>query len=97
VILGLLNTFSYSMSYDQLRTKEQLGYTVGTLVRKFRGSQGFQILVQGDRHPAFVESRIDNFLEGLDVNWKIICIPLELHVYALLNTEILCNFTEIFQ
>jgi insulysin len=55
------------MAYNQLRTKEQLGYTVGTVIRKFRGSQGFQVLVQGDRHPAYVESRIDNFLLGLNV------------------------------
>lgn len=37
-------------------------------VRRARGTQGFQILVQGDRHPAYVETRIDNFLNDLGVS-----------------------------
>jgi insulysin len=67
VLIDLLNQLAYEPSYDQLRTKEQLGYVVGTGVRRARGTQGFQILVQGDRHPAYVETRIDNFLNDLGV------------------------------
>lgn len=68
VLIELLNQLAYEPSYDQLRTKEQLGYVVGTGVRRARGTQGFQILVQGDRHPAYVETRIDNFLNDLGVS-----------------------------
>jgi len=70
VLVDLLNQLAYEPSYNQLRTKEQLGYVVGTGVRRARGTQGFQILVQGDRHPAYVETRIDNFLNDLGTQFK---------------------------
>jgi insulysin len=66
-LIELLHQFATEPIYDQLRTKEQLGYTVWTSVRRSRETQGFQILVQGDKHPAYVESRIDKFLNDLEI------------------------------
>ena len=47
--------------------KEQLGYVVFAGVRRANGTQGLQILVQSEKHPVFVEQRIDAFLLELKV------------------------------
>lgn len=46
-----------------LRTQEQLGYIVFCGPRKNCGAQGIRIIVQSNRHPAYVEERIENFLK----------------------------------
>jgi len=65
----LLELFSQIINegcYSQLRTKEQLGYIVFSGVRRSNGAQGFRIIVQSDRHPAFLDSRVESFIEGLE-------------------------------
>lgn len=49
--------------YNVLRTQEQLGYIVFCGPRKNCGAQGVRIIVQSNRHPAYVEERIENFLK----------------------------------
>jgi insulysin len=61
--LALLAQIAQEPCFDQLRTKEQLGYLVFSSVRKSIGSMGFRILVQSERDAAYVESRIDAFLD----------------------------------
>ncbi|KDN45284.1 hypothetical protein K437DRAFT_256623 [Tilletiaria anomala UBC 951] len=51
--------------FDQLRTKEQLGYLVFSSARKMVGQCGFRVLVQSERDVAHVESRIDVFFDYL--------------------------------
>ncbi|XP_063837017.1 insulin-degrading enzyme [Ostrinia nubilalis] len=51
-------------AFSVLRTKEQLGYIVFSGVRRSNGVQGLRVIVQSDRHPAFVEERIEAFLQG---------------------------------
>ncbi|XP_044737581.1 insulin-degrading enzyme [Chrysoperla carnea] len=51
--------------YDILRTKEQLGYMVFSGLRRSNGVQGLRIIVQSDRHPNFVDSRIEEFLKSM--------------------------------
>ena len=48
-------------AFDQLRTKEQLGYMVFSGIRKSVGSMGFRILIQSERPPKFLEDRIEEF------------------------------------
>ena len=48
--------------FNVLRTKEQLGYIVFSGVRKTAGIYGLTILVQSNRKPAYLDSRIENFL-----------------------------------
>lgn len=67
VLVELLEHIANEPCFNQLRTKEQLGYIVFTGVRRAHGTQGIQFLVQSDRHPAYVESRIDHFLNNLEV------------------------------
>ncbi|XP_058058342.1 insulin-degrading enzyme [Anopheles bellator] len=51
--------------YSQLRTKEQLGYIVLCSTRKANGVSGLRIIVQSQRHPLYVEKRIENFLNSM--------------------------------
>ncbi|XP_066145097.1 insulin-degrading enzyme isoform X3 [Euwallacea fornicatus] len=51
--------------FNVLRTKEQLGYIVFSGVRKSNGVQGLRIIVQSDRHPAFLNERIEEFLNSM--------------------------------
>ena len=53
----------YEPCFDQLRTKDQLGYSVGCTSRNVSGSMGFSVQVVSALHaPAFVDARIDAFL-----------------------------------
>ncbi|XP_077297857.1 insulin-degrading enzyme-like isoform X2 [Arctopsyche grandis] len=52
--------------FNILRTKEQLGYIVFSGIRRSNGVQGIRLLVQSDRHPSYVESRIEAFLQYMD-------------------------------
>ncbi|XP_039281642.1 insulin-degrading enzyme-like [Nilaparvata lugens] len=47
---------------NTLRTQEQLGYIVWSGVRRASGVQGIRFIVQSERHPAYVDSRIEAFL-----------------------------------
>lgn len=56
--------------YNQLRTKEQLGYIVFCGPRRANSVQGIRFIVQSTRHPAAVEERIECFLDGMQVSLK---------------------------
>ncbi|KAF9132143.1 Insulinase (Peptidase M16) [Mortierella sp. 14UC] len=49
--------------FNQLRTKEQLGYLVFSGVRKQTGATGLRFILQSERDPVHLESRIESFLE----------------------------------
>ncbi|KAG0225257.1 Insulinase (Peptidase M16) [Actinomortierella wolfii] len=49
--------------FNQLRTKEQLGYLVFSGVRRQSGAIGLRFILQSERDPVHLESRIDAFLE----------------------------------
>ncbi|KAG0316487.1 Insulinase (Peptidase M16), partial [Dissophora globulifera] len=50
--------------FNQLRTKEQLGYLVFSGVRKQTGAIGLRFILQSERDPVYLESRIEHFLES---------------------------------
>jgi insulysin len=65
----LLELFSQIINegcYNQLRTQEQLGYIVFSGVRRSNGAQGFRVIVQSERHPEYLDSRIEAFLGSLE-------------------------------
>lgn len=70
VQISLLAEFMSQPAYVELRTKEQLGYNLAvTASHKIGYSSKFlEIYVQGERHPAFVEGRINQFLIKFRVN-----------------------------
>ncbi|XP_033214183.1 insulin-degrading enzyme isoform X2 [Belonocnema kinseyi] len=64
----LLELFAQIISepcFKVLRTDEQLGYIVFSGIRKTNGAQGLRIIVQSDKHPKYVEERIDKFMESM--------------------------------
>ena len=65
----LLELFSQIINedcYNQLRTKEQLGYIVFSGVRRSNGAQGLRVIVQSDRHPNYLDQRIETFISSLE-------------------------------
>lgn len=48
--------------FNEMRTKEQLGYIVSGGHRKMLDTYGMRVIVQSDKNPSFVSSRIDVFL-----------------------------------
>ncbi|XP_074640666.1 insulin-degrading enzyme-like [Tubulanus polymorphus] len=49
-------------TFDVLRTQEQLGYIVMSGIRRTNGVQGLRVLVQSDRHPDYVDQRVEAYL-----------------------------------
>ncbi|KAL2828052.1 Metalloenzyme, LuxS/M16 peptidase-like protein [Aspergillus cavernicola] len=49
-------------AFDQLRSKEQLGYVVWSGVRYSATTMGYRVIIQSERAAQYLESRIDAFL-----------------------------------
>ncbi|XP_075989549.1 insulin degrading metalloproteinase [Anticarsia gemmatalis] len=64
VALELLAHAIAEPCFNILRTKEQLGYIVFSGVRRSNGVQGLRVIVQSDRHPQYLEQRIEAFIQG---------------------------------
>jgi len=64
ILLHLLEDMMYEPLYDELRTKQQLGYSVGCNLRDTFGVQGFSIYVLSavQRPPALLKS-VEQFLQ----------------------------------
>lgn len=58
----LLDQMTHEPAFDQLRTKEQLGYVVFSGARTTTTSIGYRFIIQSEKTPEYLESRIDNFL-----------------------------------
>ncbi len=61
------NLFAFIMRepcFDQLRTKEQLGYIVFSGIKKQTGVFSFRIIIQSEKHPIYLEQRIETFLSN---------------------------------
>ena len=64
MLLELVSQIINESCYNQLRTKEQLGYIVFSGVRRSNGAQGLRVIVQSDRHPEYLDERIESYLGG---------------------------------
>jgi insulysin len=62
--LLLLSVMMHEPSFDQLRTKEQLGYIVSSGVMYSYSSMGLYIIIQSERDCEFLEKRLECFLES---------------------------------
>lgn len=65
MLLELLAQIISEPCFNTLRTKEQLGYIVFSGVRRTSEAQGLRVLVQSDKHPRYVERRIDSFIDSM--------------------------------
>ncbi|PWZ00255.1 hypothetical protein BCV70DRAFT_206508 [Testicularia cyperi] len=61
--LSLFSQIANEPVFDQLRTKEQLGYLVFSGLRRGVGSMGWRVLVQSERDADYLEGRVDAFLD----------------------------------
>jgi insulysin len=57
---------THEPAFDQLRTKEQLGYVVFSGARTTSTTIGYRFIIQSERTPEYLESRIDSFLAGFE-------------------------------
>ena len=65
-MVQLCTQFLQEPTFDQLRTKEQLGYVVHVGARFDNGVVGLRLLVQSAAHaPPHLDARIDAFLNGV--------------------------------
>lgn len=69
--LLLLGQLTEEQGFDQLRTKEQLGYIVFTGPRIGATSHGYHVIVQSERSPSYLEERINAFLVLVGESLKI--------------------------
>ena len=58
----LLAQLGEEQGFDQLRTKEQLGYIVFTGAKIIVTAVGYRIIIQSERSPEYLEERINAFL-----------------------------------
>lgn len=65
VTLELFSSIMSEPAFNQLRTREQLGYVVFSGLRHTRTSFGYRVLVQSERDTTYLRQRIDNFLMGM--------------------------------
>ncbi|XP_078421077.1 insulin-degrading enzyme isoform X1 [Cetorhinus maximus] len=52
--------------FNTLRTKEQLGYIVFSGPRRANGVQGLRFIIQSERAPSYLESRVEAFLKTME-------------------------------
>ncbi|XLT67153.1 hypothetical protein HN873_023592, partial [Arachis hypogaea] len=65
--------------FNQLRTKEQLGYVVECSLRLTYSVFGFCFCVQSSEYdPIYVQDRIDNFIDGVEEMMGLMMIPLRI-------------------
>eukprot|EP00980_Cylindrotheca_fusiformis_P026152 scaffold15472_cov117-Cylindrotheca_fusiformis.AAC.16 len=64
-VVDLISHMAYNSAYNQLRTKEQLGYIVSAFTRKAAGSSwGLTVVVQSSNaSPVVLEERIEAWME----------------------------------
>jgi insulysin len=62
--LFLLAQLTDEPGFDQLRTKEQLGYVVFTGPRLTQTTMGYRVIIQSEKTPEHLEERIDSFLNA---------------------------------
>ncbi|XP_045464651.1 insulin-degrading enzyme [Harmonia axyridis] len=63
--LELFSKIIQEPCFNILRTKQQLGYIVFSGIRRSNGVLGLRIIVQSDKHPAYLDERIEEFLSSM--------------------------------
>ena len=87
--LLLLAQMAEEPVFDTLRTKEQLGYVVGSSAMIFAMVAAWRVLVQSEKDCAYLEKRIDNFLTGFeDVIRDMPAEEFEAHKIGVINKRL---------
>ena len=64
--IELFSQLTSEPCFNVLRTEEQLGYVVWSYDTDFEGAQGFKVVVQSERHPTYLDTRIEAFLDSME-------------------------------
>ncbi|CAF3107542.1 unnamed protein product, partial [Rotaria sp. Silwood2] len=64
-LIDLFSNIVHERCFNQLRTKEQLGYIVFSGVSRSHGVQGFEIIVQTSLELDLVDQRIELFIDSI--------------------------------
>lgn len=70
MLLELFAQIIFEPCFSVLRTDEQLGYIVWSGLRRTNAAQGLRLIVQSDKHPQYVEERMDKFMASMQVRIK---------------------------
>ncbi|KAJ1992083.1 metalloprotease [Coemansia spiralis] len=66
MVLKLLKPLLYSQAFDQLHTKEQLGYNVQANISRINGGRSvLSFSIQRENNPLFTKLRIDHFVTSV--------------------------------
>ncbi|KAK6178603.1 hypothetical protein SNE40_013354 [Patella caerulea] len=65
VLLELLCQVISEPCFNILRTQEQLGYIVMSGVRRSSGVQGLRFIIQSDKSPLYLETRVEAFIQKM--------------------------------
>ncbi|GAA5812303.1 hypothetical protein MFLAVUS_005754 [Mucor flavus] len=63
--LCLVAAIAQEPCFNQLRTREQLGYLVFSGVRRQLSQLAFRLIIQSEKNPTYLENRVLEFLESL--------------------------------
>ncbi|KAI9316323.1 Metalloenzyme, LuxS/M16 peptidase-like protein [Dichotomocladium elegans] len=63
--LSLVAQIAQEPCFNQLRTKEQLGYLVFSGVRRHIGTMGLRFIIQSEQNTVYLENRVEQFLDTL--------------------------------
>ncbi|KAI8639740.1 Metalloenzyme, LuxS/M16 peptidase-like protein [Parasitella parasitica] len=63
--LSIIAQIAEEPCFNQLRTREQLGYLVFSGVRRQLSQMAFHLIIQSERDPIYLENRVLEFLESL--------------------------------
>jgi insulysin len=60
--------FTIEIFFALYVNQEQLGYIVFSGIRRSNGVQGLRVIVQSERHPSYVDQRVEAFLTKMEVS-----------------------------
>ncbi|OAA74109.1 Metalloenzyme, LuxS/M16 peptidase-like, metal-binding protein [Cordyceps fumosorosea ARSEF 2679] len=85
----LVDQMIHEPAFDQLRSKEQLGYIVFAGMRNFATTCGVRFLIQSEREPEYLDRRVEAFLIqfGLTLD-KMSDSEFESHKRSLINKRL---------
>ena len=87
--LLLLGQLTEEVGYNQLRTKEQLGYVVFTGPRVGMTTMGYRVIIQSERRTEYLEERINAFLGHFSKSLeKMTLDEFESHRRSLINKRL---------
>ncbi|KAI8370689.1 Metalloenzyme, LuxS/M16 peptidase-like protein [Radiomyces spectabilis] len=63
--LSLVAQIAQEPCFNQLRTREQLGYIVFSGIRRHTGTMGLRFIIQSEKDTVYLENRVEEFLDTL--------------------------------